>query len=251
METNKVFSVIVLLLAFAFASHFATGYIFGQKKGYGADKYFESKVVTKLVEAAIDGNLKTIDQLIADGADVNYRGKDNMTPLYAMMGFDNLAGFERLLQHGADPNVQINNEFSVIDAAAQAVNPEYLRLALKYGGDPNLENKIRQRSVIFSAIRPSGEAQLNMLIAAGADLNFQTRTGSTPLHKAAGLNQFQQVYRLLEAGADYTIKNKPGYTFVNRLENNNIDSKSDGYQWREKVIKFMRDKGVEVNPRIS
>lgn len=51
-----------------------------------------------------------------------------------------------------------------------------------------------------------------ILIAAGADLNFQNNDGSTPLHTAAFFCRPEIVKMLLDKGADRTIKNKYGAT---------------------------------------
>lgn len=251
MEKNSisVFFAVLSLLIFVFSGYFYFSSSYASKD-YGLQKIFDNESVIQLTSAAIEGNVERIDQLIAEGVNVNFQSKNGTTPLLAMMGFDNLVGYERLLFHGANPNIQVDNRHSVINYAANADNLEYLRLALKYGGDPNLVDQHYQKTVIFNAIRPGGEKHVDMLIKAGADLNFQTRTGSTPLHVAAGLNQYQLVYQLLDAGADYNIENNFGYNFLKRLEENNIDPKSDGYKLRAKVIQFMQDKGIDVNPKI-
>jgi ankyrin repeat protein len=102
----------------------------------------------------------------------------------------------------------------------------------------------------MAAIGPSGLENVKTLVASGADLNYQDSiSGNTPLIQAADLNQFDIVYYLLDRGADYKLKNKFGNTVVFDIEMNNIDPKSTGYAWRQKVIEFLRSKGVSVNPK--
>ncbi len=50
-----------------------------------------------------------MDQLIADGVDVNAKGKDNVTPLFWAFFDNKLPRFKKLLEHGADPNVLLTS----------------------------------------------------------------------------------------------------------------------------------------------
>jgi len=53
---------------------------------------------------------------------------------------------------------------------------------------------------------------IRMLIALGAPLEAENRTGFTPLHHAAEAGSLEAARALLEAGADPTHPNKAGYT---------------------------------------
>jgi ankyrin repeat protein len=57
------------------------------------------------------------------------------------------------------------------------------------------------------------EAQFRALLAAGADPNATDRTGNTPLHQAAKINQSRRVLELLKAGANPSAANGMGATF--------------------------------------
>lgn len=70
------------------------------------------------------------------------------------------------------------------------------------------------------------------------------------MHAAAATAQFDIVYKLLQAGADYTITDNFNTTLVYSIENNNINPQHEQYQWRAKVIEFLHGKRVKVNPRI-
>lgn len=53
---------------------------------------------------------------------------------------------------------------------------------------------------------------IRMLIALGAPLEAENRTGFTPLHHAAEAGSLEAARALLEAGADPSHPNKAGYT---------------------------------------
>ena len=111
-----------------------------QRPDWKAEEYFDDPKVIRLCNAIRKRDLTLIDKLIAEGADVNAKGKGNMTPLlwafvqgrpwnkppslanrnkpgftekWASEEFDaaHLAIFTKLLEHGADPNVQFTATF--------------------------------------------------------------------------------------------------------------------------------------------
>lgn len=69
-----------------------------------ASVYFNDPQVIKLCRAAISGNVRVIDELVAAGVDVNSRGEDGMTPLLFSLVGTNKSGLRRLMAHGADLN---------------------------------------------------------------------------------------------------------------------------------------------------
>jgi ankyrin repeat protein len=213
---------------------------------------FPDKKTAALASAAMDSNVKEIDSLLASGAQINGRGKGGITPLMWALYHLKKDGYRALLERHADPNLQEDDGDSVMQWAAQLKDSTYLQLALEHGGNPNLINaqSAHDRSPLFSAIAltPDTTENVALLIKAGADMNLVSPTG-TPLTDAAGTNQYEVVYMLLQAGADYKQKDHSGTTVVWAIEHNNIDPQSDGFKWRQKVIDFLREHGVSVNPK--
>jgi hypothetical protein len=216
------------------------------------DESFTDIKVRELASAAADGNVKQIDNLIASGVQINARGKDGVTPLMWALYHLNKDGYKALLEKHADPNLQENDGDSVMEWAAQLKDSSYLQLALEHGGNPNLvdSHSAYDRFPIFSAIQlaPDTNENVALLVKAGADLNVVSPTG-TPLTAAATRNQYEIVFLLLQAGADYKKPNNSGKTVAWVIENMNIDPTSDAFQWRQKVIDFLHAQGIAVNPK--
>ena len=61
-----------------------------------------------------------------------------------------------------------------------------------------------------------------------------------------GESSFQIAYRLLEAGADYRIKNNYGDDIAFAALWWGGDPKSEQGQWREKVIRLLEKKGADL-----
>lgn len=214
-------------------------------------EFYDDPQMRELAAAAARGDIATIDRLVDEGADVNRQGKEGMQLLLWAMWADNEKGFLRLLEHGADPNVFTELGGSVMKFAAGAKNPFFLKMALEHGGNPNWIDPRNGRSIIFDAINPHSSEPIELLIKARANLNVWNRKdefASTPVFMAAALNQYNIVYILLQAGADYNITTDGGRSLSSYIEKYPVAPKSKSYQWRNKVVEWLREHGVEVVP---
>lgn len=248
---SKAYALIVTL-----STSILPGCSTGTTGNWRAGDFFSDQNVIALANAAGSGDIKEIDRLISAGTDVNVRGKDGMTPLLWAMWAKSKPGFRHLLERGADPNLQVTGGrgkgSSVTSLSALAANDsEWLELVLKHGANPNLVNPegasaCMSTTPIFDAVLSRRQKNLELLIKAGANLNFQDACGNTPAMLAATLNLFDTVYKLLDAGADYRLADKAGYDLADCVADSRVDPKLDG-GLREKVISFMSKKGVDFD----
>ncbi len=212
--------------------------------------FYDDPQMKKLAAAGARGDVKTIDRLVSEGADVNRQGKEGIIPLFWAYGAQNEIGFLRLLELGADPNMFLDANRSVMSLASRAKNPAFLRMALEHGGNPNWTAR-NGTPIVFEAINAYSRDPLKLLIAAGVDLNAIDRSDSflcTPLQMAAILNQYDIVYMLLEAGADYTLTNGNGSTMMKYLQNSRVSKDFKLYPWRIKSVEWLQAHGVEITP---
>lgn len=72
-----------------------------------------------LVDAIQRGEAKVSEKLLAQGADVNARGRDGSTALHAAIVSNNRALYLELLNRGADPNICDDKGTSVVHLAAK------------------------------------------------------------------------------------------------------------------------------------
>ncbi len=152
-----------------------------------------------LAEAAADGDVKTIEELVSGGLDVDVRGTSNATPLF--WALQDIDGFEKLLELGADPNVVYDDGGAIMHWAAMHQDVSFLAAALRHGGNPNLLKGIPPKPPLFSTTlsdtigkQPSPVA---LLADAGADLNFVSEDGTTPLISAASGRRYDLALELL------------------------------------------------------
>jgi hypothetical protein len=118
---------------------------------------------------------------------------------------------------------------------------------LNHGGDPNLENPTRSQTPILASLSSLRTENAKLLVSAGANGNWQDRSGQTPLMFAATLNQYEVVFQMLNAGADPTIKNKWGNTVAWEMKKIRIDPNSVQFQWKQRVIELLSAKGFDLN----
>lgn len=220
-----------------------------------AEKYFQGTRLREVAIAAAHGDIAKIEALKKQGIDIDAQGYEGWTPLLWALGARNKAGYEELLKLGADPNRLDDDHDAVMTAAPTIEDADFLKLALAYGGNPNLEVPNGwPHTPLMAATILGGLENVKLLVHAGANVNYvRSADRVTPAISAAELNQYDIVFYLLENGADYAAEIPTYRGSVNGIvwciENNNIDPSSPGYQWRQKVIEFLRSKGVIVNPK--
>ena len=207
---------------------------------------FPDPNVRALASAAGAGELHQVDELLARGVDVNARGALNATPLF--WALRDLSGFRHLLEAGADPNVVFQDGGSVMHWAAGASAPEFLQEALGHGGDPNLVTGSSMKTPLFYALR-SGPRNVELLLDAGANIDHTNANGDSAVMVAAALGRFDLTYLLLSRGASYELRNRSGASLADRIavKRNVMDPNHELGQWMNKVIEWLRDRGIVVS----
>ena len=215
---------------------------------------FEDERVQALALAAEKGDLKRIDRLIDAGVDVNYVGKHGVTPLLCALAAPTTDSLERLLQHGADPNTQLADGTSVMsDVAGKRDGQRWLEIVLDHGGDPNLldtrNRHIPNDTPLFDAIRANNFPGVELLIDAGADVNYRNGQHKTPLDCTLQFYHFQIAQVLIEAGADFRANDAFGRSLllaiVDKESSRLLDDESE--RWLKEVFDLLEEKGVDID----
>jgi len=232
--------------------HSQDGDVDGPTGRWRPDEFFDDEQMIALANAAEEGDVKNIDQLVEEGVDVNTTGKDGMTILLWAFWAKNKKSFEKLLIHGANPNAQIKDYSSVMSfSAVYRDDPTWLEMSLRHGADPNVENLTNphwlKKTPIFGAISKHNVRGVELLIAADADLDHKDSLGETPLMFAYGFKFFDIIYRLLEGGADYQIKDRFNHSVAGYIANSEDRFTNDEQKpWRNKVIQFLEKDGIDL-----
>ena len=143
-----------------------------------------------LHRAAETGSVEVVRALVEAGAKLNPKTsvsfiiQETRTPLYLAIEARHLNVARHLLECGADPNVICDTSHnSALTAACGNDDPEAVALLLRHGARPNGLQLSKWPD--FNSF-PLGEARsaeiVDLLVAAGADVNARQRYGDTALH---------------------------------------------------------------------
>lgn len=162
--------------------------------------------------------------LVAKGANVNARSKQGRTPLMNAAAQDGaFESVKLLVDKGADvnaadrlPNFTTGGVGSTpLMLAARGIDSRATKYLLEHGANAKAADSAGG-TALLAAARQGSVANVQLLIAAGADVNAAPKDGFfkgfTPLAWAASLDHPEMVELLIASGANVNAKDGLGYT---------------------------------------
>ncbi|MES2635531.1 MAG: hypothetical protein V4669_21360 [Pseudomonadota bacterium] len=171
--------------------------------GQTVTEYFGDTKEARLARAAAEGKVADVRRWVAEGANVNAYGQQNMTPLMWAFSGRNEAGMRALLEAGADPNQRIGPKKDLhpvwIAAGLDPEQPEILKVLLDFKGDPNapLPDDAFYAPLTLAANKLS---YVKLLVQAGADINTSNEIGVPTLFSSVGIQKYDIVLYALDNG---------------------------------------------------
>lgn len=237
---------------------------------------FQTTKAWELAKAIEDNDLQEIKHQVID-LKVPIDTKDRkklFTPLMYAVFNNDIQSVKVLLELGADPNIPTDSisdkgDNSVIIASRYSdISIEILKLLLKYGSNPNSTECGRnydmdgdwipaRSSALSCAVSISGGIEkVKILVEAGANVNnYDGDFQDAPLMDALLLDRMNIALYLLEHGADYNYKFRScapssgggsrDVDILYRLRQCIYPLDSQEYKDKLKVIKFLKDRGVD------
>jgi uncharacterized protein len=151
-----------------------------------------------LFDAVKAGDTASVERLLASGAKVDSRDRDQATPLIAASLSDQPAVAELLLSKGADVMARNAGGFTPLHAAAYSGSVRTAELLLGKGAV--LEDAANKAGVtpLMVAVEQNRVAMLELLIARGADVNRpESLHRYTPVTRA-GFKGHRDIIRVLK-----------------------------------------------------
>ena len=164
-----------------------------------------------LVDAAKSRDIKTVQTLLNEHADVNARSDDGSSALLWAAHWNDLDTAGLLLRAGADANAA--NDFRMTPLSQACVNGStaFVELLLKSGANPNTPIATGE-TPLMTCSRSGNVEAVRTLIAHDAAVNAKEPTqNQTALMWAAAEHHPAVVKTLIEAHADLLAHSKKGY----------------------------------------
>jgi ankyrin repeat protein len=201
------------------------------------------------LEAAIRANDRAaVAAALRSGANVNARGKQNVTPLMVAVDLGKLAAVTELLAHMANPNDKAIDGASPVSLAVENYKrqPDILLAVMKGGGDPNI---LRPNGdpVIIRFVNDRNCDLIRLMKEFGANLNARSRTKDPLVIDAALASDWDAVLCLMELGANYRYEDSP-YSLSKLLADPYPGPGSSMYPYKKQVADHLRANGIAVPP---
>ena len=171
-----------------------------------------------LIEAARNGDLRTVRALVASGANVNARSPMGFSALSGAAGKGHTEVVKFLLENGVNVNEKLRFGTNALDQASFWGHVSTVELLLAKGADVNIrKDESNGYTPLLSAVDNGHISIAKILLERGAQVNARDSRGSTALHSAALQKNDALIQLLLKHGADPSIKNAGGYSYTDLL----------------------------------
>lgn len=238
----KIWKLLILvLMALIMTTQMACSESF---MGKSAEDVFHDPKAVQLIHAAESSEDSRIKQLLAEGANINAKGENGMTPSLWMLSIKDYDGLRLLLENGADPNAMMDDsELSLVHIAAATRPTEVLALILKHGGNPNLTFKMNDDTPLMAAIWQFRFDNADYLIKHGADINQHTTNGLNAPGTAITIGQYDYALKLLKLGYNNNLVDLAKDAEIRQVS-------AEGEPDRQKVITFLKNKLGPAYPKM-
>uniref|UniRef100_A0A673AX35 SOCS box domain-containing protein n=1 Tax=Sphaeramia orbicularis TaxID=375764 RepID=A0A673AX35_9TELE len=163
--------------------------------------------VSPLHAACVQGHTACAKVLVENGAHVNCSTVDGQTPLSEACARGHVTCVTLLLQHGAAPQGTSHSNSPLHSAAAKG-HAECIESLVQHGADVD-QYMERSGSPLNMACSNQQLSTVRKLLQLGASVNSVVH-GDSPLHTAARLSSPEMVSILLDHGADRHLRNLEG-----------------------------------------
>ncbi|KAK6315150.1 hypothetical protein J4Q44_G00146790 [Coregonus suidteri] len=157
--------------------------------------------------ACLQGHTDCARLLIENGANVNVPTLEKTTPLSEACARGHTACVTLLLQHGASTQGSSLSASPIHQAAAKG-HPECIESLVHHGADVD-QHTDQSGSPLYTACTNQHLSTVRKLLQLGASVN-RSKDGDSPLHAAARLSNPELVSVLLEHGADCSRRDTQG-----------------------------------------
>lgn len=174
-----------------------------------------------MVQAAMEGDLHKILELVQGGVSVNCESWDGTTPVRAAIWKNQLQIFDQLIVLGADPNYANKKGSTPLMASLGEGKELFFQKLLKLKVDVNHEDNDGRTALMYAA-KAGDWGAVEKLLKAGADVAHQDRNGDPAIaymlayQHDLSIEQTNALKMLIDFGADVNWRRGgEGYSILN------------------------------------
>jgi ankyrin repeat protein len=200
----------------------------------------QSQKTTALLYAVINRHSEVVTELLKAKADVNIHNNHGSSPLIQACRKGEIEIVKELIRAGAKVSPKQKRPRSTpLQAAIGAGQLEIAILLLDEGANIDQEDALCRTALMF-AVRETSLTSIRLLLKRGAQINFQTKDGTSALMSACmgDKHDIEVVKELVQAGADVNLKDENGRTALDRA--------SKYKNTRKATIAFLESVGAKL-----
>ncbi|MBS1715696.1 MAG: ankyrin repeat domain-containing protein [Armatimonadetes bacterium] len=159
--------------------------------------------------AALSGDERFLEFLLANGADVDAKTQWGLTPASVTAGRSELdpnkalKAVQMLKDHGADLKIPTRGGRTTLDFAVKSGGLQLCRYLLSEGLDPN---KVTTNwTTLYRAVSANRPDVVGLLLESGSKPNLPNKQGNTPMHMAAELETPDCLALMSRYGGDVNV----------------------------------------------
>ncbi len=165
-----------------------------------ADSYGVSSLYQQIQEG--EWQEESVEYYVGHGADVNYRDEDGDSLVWLAVSYEDTELLKQLLASAADPTIQSDNNDSPLALSVSYQNQDIIQLLLNSGAKFKDLNQVFLDSMDYQV----NQKLLELMLKQGADINYQSEDGDTPLSKIVSNSDDSEMAQfLIKHGAKIDI----------------------------------------------
>jgi len=202
----------------------------------------DTKPATSLHQAAAEGDIERVEQLMSEGADLNNKDTMGRTPLHLATRYARGNIAKLLIAEGANVDATNEDGWTPLHFAthfAALGSQDVVEVLIASGADINAKDKLG-RTPLHHAVITGYVKVIGLLIKEGADLNSKDKEGATLLHYAASYSAESSVKYLLAKGIDINARDQQGRTALHMVTTRNMK------QFKN-IVELLLSNGINIS----
>jgi ankyrin repeat protein len=191
-----------------------------------------------LLDVVCNRDQDAVQRLLREGANLSTKDRDRKTLLHLAVENDHKPVVQLLLDLGADLEVASSNGDKPLYVAAESGYYALVNLLLQFRANVESLNSLELWSALYQAVKNGHISVAEILLKAGADIDFSIPTGHTPLFCAIKSGDLELVKILLRHGANRDIQLGGGQSIEDVAHN-------------DAIMDFLRSNPLLLGPSIA